>query len=403
MSFRFVLFALAPLAALVAFFAAPQSARAGDGVVPQHEKPKPNLYAPDAGIDEKIGSIVPMDLTLRDENDQAIALGAAIGGKPTILVPVYYRCPMLCTKVLNGVLEACRQMPTNFSVGAQFNIVTVSMDPMEHGDLARAKKYTYLHGEGGYGRSGADAGWRFLTGTKENINALLGSIGYKVEFDKMLKEYNHPSGIVILSPQGKVTRYFYGIGYDGEFEISQESAAWASKPKPELTEAEESDRKSGRRQFTKPTTTLRLSLIEAAEGQGGSLFDKISLVCYRYDALHQGYALQIIWLVRIGGIITLLLVGAGVTIAARREGVLNSLLWRALVFCWMCGMFTTLTLYKALPTVYFVTLFTLSSLVGLAGYLMYRRTRRAETLSSVDGPVNGAPVSPSPSPSGGTA
>ncbi len=98
----------------------------------------------EAGIDEKIGDTVPMDLTLRDENDQEISLGEAIDGKATVFVPVYYRCPMLCTKVLTGVLEACRKMPQSFSIGTQFNVVTVSMDPQEHGDLARSKKKAYV-------------------------------------------------------------------------------------------------------------------------------------------------------------------------------------------------------------------------------------------------------------------
>jgi protein SCO1/2 len=285
-----VRFALFVPVALAAALAAPPTARAGnDGLVPKHESPKG--FRPEARIEEKIGATLPMDLTLRDENDKPISLGDAIGGKPTILVPVYYRCPMLCTKVLTGVLEACRQMPMSFSAGEQFNVVAVSMDPLEHGDLARRKKDVYLHGDPGtgqpgYGRPGAEKGWRFLTGTKESVGALLDAVGYKFEFDKMLKEYNHPTGIVIVSPQGKVSRYFYGIGYDGEFELAGEPVE-----------------KDGK--LTRPTTTLRLSLIEAGEGKSGSLLDKLTLLCYRYDALHQGYQLNILWAVRIGGVVTL--------------------------------------------------------------------------------------------------
>jgi protein SCO1/2 len=288
------------LVAIAALLVVPQATwAANDGVVPQHEQPKKDLHRPEAGIEEKIGSVVPMDLVLRDENDQAITLGDAIGGKPTILVPVYYRCPMLCTKVLNGVLEACRKMPQSYSIGAQFNVVTVSMDPKEHGGLAKAKKDAYV---AEYGRPGAENGWRFLTGgTKETIAALLDSVGYRFEFDKMLKEYNHPSALIILSPQGKVTRYFYGIGYDGEFELAG----------PGSTDAQG--------KITRPTTTLRLSLVEAGEGKGGSLLDKLTLLCYRYDALHQGYSLQVIWAVRIGGIITLAAVFGGLLFAFRRE------------------------------------------------------------------------------------
>jgi len=282
-------------AALVAVLMLPVSTfAANDGVVPEHDQPKG--FRPEARIEEKIDAQLPMDLTLRDENEQPISLGEAIGGKPTILVPVYYRCPMLCTKVLNGVLEACRQMPADFSIGGRFNVVTVSMDPLEHGDLAREKKKNYL---AEYGRPGAENGWRFLTGKKENIAALLEAVGYHFEFDKMLKEYNHPSGIIILSPQGKVTRYFYGIGYDGEFELA-------------VPESEKG-------KTTRPTTTLRLSLVEANEGKGGSLLDKLTLLCYRYDHLKQGYALSVMMAVRIGGVITLTALVAGMFFAFRRE------------------------------------------------------------------------------------
>ncbi len=182
-------------------------------------------------------------------------------------------------------------------------------------------------------RPGGEKGWRFLTGKKENVNKLLDSVGYRFEFDKMLKEYNHPSAIIILSPKGKITRYFYGIGYDGEFQLPKESETWnTANPKPELTESEQRERKEGR-EFTRPTTTLRLSLIEANEGNGGSIFDKMTLLCYRYDALHQGYSLNVIWAVRVGGIITLLLVGCGVVLAFRREGMLGRVAFQGRDFC----------------------------------------------------------------------
>src|SRR5579883_1492924 len=157
-------------AALVAVLMLPVSTfAANDGVVPEHDQPKG--FRPEARIEEKIDAQLPMDLTLRDENEQPISLGEAIGGKPTILVPVYYRCPMLCTKVLNGVLEACWQMPADFSIGGRFNVVTVSMDPLEHGDLAREKKKNYL---AEYGRPGAENGWRFLF-TRKETPAVLGT------------------------------------------------------------------------------------------------------------------------------------------------------------------------------------------------------------------------------------
>lgn len=292
------------LAALAVVCALPLPALAGpDGVVPDHDRPRGNQY--EARIDEMIGAQVPMEVTFRDENDKPITLRECIDGKPTILVPVYYRCPMLCSEVLNGLLAALRGMPDGFDVGTKFNVVTVSMDPKEHGSLATEKKKTYV---GEYGRAGADKGWRFLTGTKDAVQVLLDGVGYRFEFDKMLKEYNHPSAIIILSPEGKVTRYFYGIGYDKEYKLDGPAV-----PGP--------DGKT-----TQPTTTLRLSLVEAADGKGGSLVDKVLMLCYRYDRLHQGYSLNVLRAVQFGGLVTLALVVAGVCLALNRERMLGAFL-----------------------------------------------------------------------------
>ena len=301
---------------------------ANDGVVPAHDTKGGSLSA--ARIDEQIGAQVPLDTVFRDEADQPIVLKECIGDKPTILVPVYYRCPMLCTKILTGLVATMRDMPADFSIGKQFNVVCVSMDPKEHGgpepdNLVQKKKAAYV---GEYGRPGAAAGWRFLTGTKESCKALLNAVGFRYEFDKMLKEYDHPSGLVILSPAGKVTRYFYGISYDGEFETPD--ATWGgSEPKPELTEAELKQRNEPdpekRRRFTRPTTTLRLSLIEANDGKGGSLFDKLTMLCYRYDSLHKGYSLNVLRAVQAGGVLTLLALGGGVFLALRRDRRIRNL------------------------------------------------------------------------------
>jgi protein SCO1 len=310
---RYALFAV--LTALAGVAVLPLPARAGnDGVVPKHDQPRRGPTA--AAIDEQIGAQVQLDLIFRDENDQGIPLGDAIGGKPTILVPVYYRCPMLCTEILNELLEALREMPANFTAGNQFNIITLSMDPLEHGDLGRLKKKAYLDA---YGRPGAEHGWRFLTGQKPNIEALLNTVGYRFEFDKMMKEYNHPSGLIILSPEGKVTRYFHGLNYRGAFKMNA----------PEVQGADG--------KYTRPTTTLRLSLIEAADGKGGSLMDQITLLCYRYDRLHQGYSLNVLRAVQIAGLVTLFFVALGALLAVRREGILGPVLRRIATFVLIFG------------------------------------------------------------------
>jgi protein SCO1/2 len=246
------------------------SLTAGDGVTPDADLPRKRTDV--AGIDEKIGAQLPLDLPLRDENEKPITLRDCIQGKPTILVPMYYRCPMLCNLVLKGLVDTLREMPQDFSAGGKFNVVAVSFDYKEHGDLATAKKGVVIEQ---YGRPGAEQGWRFLTGSKEAIPELMNTIGYRFEFDKSFKEYNHPSGIVILTPEGKVARYFYGISYDGEFAVP-----------------------GGK-------TTLKLSLVEAADGKGGSLLDKLTLLCYRFEHM-KGYSLSVLRTVQIGGVITVL-------------------------------------------------------------------------------------------------
>jgi protein SCO1/2 len=332
------IFAGVALLALAVVVALPLPARAqpggSGGVVPQHEQKKEKSARPEAGITEEIGAQIPLDLNLRDEHDHPITFGEAMNGKPTILVPVYYRCPMLCTEILNELVQALREMPPDFTAGKQFSVITVSMDPKEHGDLARPKKKAYLEE---YGREGAENGWRFLTGdinekvARQRLETLLGTVGYRFEFDKMLKEYNHPSGIIILSPQGKVTRYFHGLTYRGDkFRVNGP------------------DVKGPDGKFTKPTTSLRLSLVEAADGKGGSLLDQITLLCYRYDRLHQGYSLNVLRAVQIAGVITLLLVAGVALFFLRGEGLLRVALGRIGVFILICIAVSGLALGSSL-------------------------------------------------------
>jgi protein SCO1/2 len=271
------------LLSLVCIVATPAPVEAGDGLAPDGDSPQVQKGA--AGIDEKIGAQLPLDLQLRDEDEKPKTLRQCIDGKPTILVPMYYRCPMLCNLVLRGLVETLREMPQDFSAGGKFNVVAVSFDPKEHGDLATDKKKVVMQE---YGREGAEKGWRFLTGSKEAVAELMSTIGYRYEFDKSFKEYNHPSGIIVLTPEGKTARYFYGITYNGEFEVP-----------------------GGK-------TTLRLSLIEAADGKGGSMLDKLTLLCYRFEHM-KGYSLNVLRAVQIGGILTLLIVVFFVSRAFLRE------------------------------------------------------------------------------------
>ncbi|MBX9622966.1 MAG: SCO family protein [Gemmataceae bacterium] len=246
--------------------------------LPYDTRPATRSANPDVTIEDKVGQQVPLDLTFRDENGEDVTVGQMIGGKPTILVLAYYRCPMNCTDVLNGLTDALKAFPPDFAVGQQFNVLTVSFDPKEQPGLAREKREWYLRE---YGRPGAEAGWHFLTGKKEPIGQLTDAVGFKFVYDKAFKEYDHPIGVVVLTPEGKVARYFYGVKYDGEYRVPGGS------------------------------TTLRLSLVEASDGKVGSLVDKLILSCYRFDALEHRYSMTVLGAVRVGGILTV----AGLVVA----------------------------------------------------------------------------------------
>jgi protein SCO1/2 len=228
---------------------------------------------PDIGIDEKVGTHLPMDLVFRNEAGQEVTLGECVNGKPTILVLAYYRCPMNCTDVLNGLVDALRQFPPGFDVGNQFNVVVVSFDPKETPGLAADKKKAYL---ADYGRPGAEKGWFFLTGQREPIRRLTEAVGFRYIFDKVFKEYDHPSGVTVVTPAGTIARYFYGIRYNGEYRVPG------------------------------GTTTLRLSLVEASEGKVGSLLDRLILRCYRFDGTSHKYTPDVMLAVRAAGGLTVL-------------------------------------------------------------------------------------------------
>src|SRR5438874_1743974 len=160
------------------------------------------------GFDQRLNEQVPLDLVLRDEAGAPARLGGYFGTKPVVLVLAYYQCPNLCTLVLTQLVETLRGL--SFEPGKQFEIVTVSIDARETPALATAKKAKYLER---YGRPGAATGWHFLTGEQGAIQRLAGSIGFRYAYDARLNQYAHPTGIVVLTPQGKISRYFYGIEY----------------------------------------------------------------------------------------------------------------------------------------------------------------------------------------------
>jgi len=230
----------------------------------------------EVGIDQHLDQPVPLDLQFRDEAGETVRLGQYFGKRPVILTLVYYQCPMLCGLVLNGLVSALK--PLSFDVGTQFDIVTVSIDPTETPALASAKKLTYLET---YGRAGAEQGWHFLTGDARAIEALAAAVGFRYQYDAERKQYAHAAAIMVLTPAGRLARYFFGVEY--------------------------------------APRDLRLGLIEAADGRIGTPIDQVLLFCYQYDAAMGRYSAAVLNLVRLGGVLTLLALGTFMTVMWRRD------------------------------------------------------------------------------------
>ncbi|GBC83575.1 hypothetical protein HRbin10_02725 [bacterium HR10] len=228
------------------------------------------------GIDQKLNAQVPLDLVFRDESGRAVALREYFGERPVILSLVYYECPMLCTLILNGLLRSLRAL--SFTAGREFIVLTVSFDPREGPELAAAKKRAYVRS---YGRSEAERGWHFLTGEETAIRRLTEAVGFRYAFDAETGQFAHASGIMVLTPQGRVARYFYGIEY--------------------------------------APRDLRLGLVEAAQGKIGSPVDQLLLYCYHYDPKTGRYSMLIMNVLRLAGAATVLALGSFMLVMFRRE------------------------------------------------------------------------------------
>jgi protein SCO1/2 len=231
----------------------------------------------DVGIDHHEGDAIPFDATFVDENGQSVRLAQYFGQKPVILALVYYRCPMLCTMVLNDLTRSMNSLPT--SAGKDFTVLAVSFDPAETPELAAAKKQQYIRA---YRRPNSEAGWHFLTGPQESISRLTAAVGFRYAWDAKNKQWAHSSGLVILTPQGRIARYFYGIDY--------------------------------------APTDLRLALAEAGKQKiSPPASTRILLYCFHYDPSTGKYGLAIMRLLQTGGIITLLLLGGSIWLTVRRD------------------------------------------------------------------------------------
>jgi protein SCO1 len=218
------------------------------------------------GIDQKLNNQVPLGLTFRDEHGSPVELGQAFAGKPVVLTLVYYNCPMLCTQVLNALDRSMETMP--LEMGKDYNVVTVSIDPTDRPVMADAKHAMYA---GMYGRPGAQYGWHFLTGDEPQIKQLADAVGFRYAYDPDSKQYAHASGIMVLTPGGKISKYFYGVTY--------------------------------------PARDLRLGLVEASQDKIGTLADQVLLFCYHYDPHTGKYGLLISRVLQLGGMATVLIGG----------------------------------------------------------------------------------------------
>jgi protein SCO1/2 len=237
-------------------------------------------------FDQNLDAQVPLDLPMRDESGRPVRLGDLLGEKPAILNLVYYECPMLCNEVLNALLRSLNAL--SFEVGEEFGVITVSIDPTETPKLAAEKKRRYLsrygnQGIAGYVRSQARAarGWHFLTADQPAIDRLTKAVGFRYAYDPESKQYAHPAGIVVLTPEGRVSRYFYGVSY--------------------------------------PARDLKLGLMDASAKRIGSPIDQILLTCFHYDPRTGKYNFVVMKAVQFLGLATLASLGTFMVVNLRRD------------------------------------------------------------------------------------
>lgn len=231
-------------------------------------------------FDQKLDAQVPLDLRFRDSSGREVALGDLCRDKPVVLSLVYYECPMLCTQVLNGLVRALQKV--DLDPGDDFEIVTVSIDPTETSELAAQKKSGYVKQ---LGLAGFDDAWHFLVGDAASIATLADTVGFRYAYDQSVDEYAHPAGLVVLTPQGRVSRYLFDLEFQGS--------------------------KSGR--------DLRFALMESSEGRIGSLLQQVVLRCYHYDPKTGKYGAEVNAMIRILGALTIGALGTFMFVSLRRE------------------------------------------------------------------------------------
>jgi protein SCO1/2 len=227
-------------------------------------------------FDQNLGVQVPLDLPFRDETGRAVHLSQYFTGRPVILALVYYECPMLCVQALNGLVKSLKVLA--LEPGRDYSIVTVSFNPEETPAEAAAKKDQYI---ARFKRAGAADAWHFLTGPEASIRVLTDAVGFHYVYDAETKQYAHPTGMIVLTPEGKTSKYVFGIDYGPR--------------------------------------DIRLALVEASDHRIGTPADRLLLYCYHYDPATGKYGLVLMNVLRIGGVLTVAMIGGFILLMRRRE------------------------------------------------------------------------------------
>jgi len=230
----------------------------------------------DIGFDQKLGDRIPMETPFRDETGRAVRLGDYFRGKPVVMNLVYFDCPMLCTVTLSGMASALKEL--SWDAGNEFEVITISFDPREGPEQAAAKKQQFM---ARYKRPAAEKGWHFLTGDIAAIRRITQAVGFRYVWDQASRQFAHPAGTVILTPDGQIARYLFGVEY--------------------------------------APRDLRLALVESGGGTIGTPIDAVFLACYRYDPMTGRYSAAIMNIVRLAAIATVLALAAFIFVNWRRE------------------------------------------------------------------------------------
>src|SRR5713226_712075 len=262
------------IAALLLLSAAGNAQTIPDNVGPAAKTLPPVLQ--NVGFEPQLNGQLPLDLAFRDEVGSNVQLRDYFRRKPVVLALVYYGCPMLCNQVEQGVVGTLRML--SFSPARDYQVVFVSFDPRETPDMAAQKKESAMSH---FRRPETAAGWHFLTGTKESIGALTKAANFRFSFDQKANLFVHASGIMLLTPDGRISRYFYGVEY--------------------------------------PSRDVRLGLVDASAGKIGTPIDRALLFCYQYDPASARYSASILAIIRLGGILTVLCLVVGIFIFRRRD------------------------------------------------------------------------------------